>query len=194
VSAQDCPPGMSLSALARHEFAAKTYAKRLAWLIFAAVLFVSGATIYFIGKNMYMDQASVFLAGPLFCFLVAGLGVLIRSAKLRFFTDRIQWSLPYFEFSLPVAKLSKVVAYGQTIAFEPRKGSTWFISDRDWNEFNKVPDALASCGFEVESKTDEPIPWKARVQSYGLVLDGLLVVNLLACIGLLFIVMNLNGK
>ena len=184
MGAVDCPPGLTLSGLARFEFEAKSYAKKLAWVVFVSVVVVSGATVYFIGKNFNLDKASVVLAGPLFCFMIAALGVVIRSAKLRIFEEKIQWSIPYFQFALPKEKVANVVSYTNTLAFVAQKGSSWFVTERDWKEFPRMEDAVTSCGYQVSSKKSEKTPLKAKMQSYGHVLDALLVCNLMASVGL----------
>lgn len=186
MGAVDCPPGLTLAGLARFEFGAKSYAKKLAWTVFVSVVVISVVTVHYIGKNFSLDKASVVLAGPLFCFMIATLGIVVRSAKLRFFEDRIQWSIPYLQFSMQRAKLKSVLSYKNTLAFVAQKGSSWFVTDRDWKEFAMMQDALLSCGYEVSSKEEKKTPLKAKLQSYGHVLDGLLVLNLLASVGLLW--------
>ncbi|HYU15018.1 MAG TPA: hypothetical protein VEL05_03075, partial [Candidatus Acidoferrum sp.] len=74
-----------------------------------------------------------------------------------------------------------VEVYRDAVAVKQRRGSTWYVSGRDWDLFERVPVALRRAGLPLEAR-DRRAPLGARLQSYGAVLDLLLVADALASI------------
>lgn len=176
MSAVDAPPGLAFAGEAAGEFVARRRPKRLARRVFWFVVVLGTATIAVIARKIYTPLAEVFLVAPLVCMSIAGVGYAVRRARLRIDPDGIRWGWAIAGFRMGMDRLEKVIAYRDAIAVTPRRGSTWYLSDRDWDRFDSVVVALrnAEIPFEVE---DRRAPLAARLQSYGLVLDLLLVAT-----------------
>jgi hypothetical protein len=77
--------------------------------------------------------------------------------------------------------MAAIEVYRDAVAVVQRRGSTWFVSGHDWDLFDRVPGALRRAGLPAESH-DRRAPLRARMQSYGTVLDLLLVADALASV------------
>lgn len=80
--------------------------------------------------------------------------------------------------------------YKDAVAVRQRRGSTWFVSGRDWDLFERVPSALRRAGLPLKSHTRRA-PFRARLQSYGMVLDLLLVSDAVASVCALGVALGL---
>ncbi len=60
------------------------------------------------------------------------------------------------------------------VALRARRGSTWFLARRDWARFDALGRALADSGLPCASHAGRA-PLTARLQSYGRILDGLMI-------------------
>jgi hypothetical protein len=72
--------------------------------------------------------------------------------------------------------------YRDGVAIEAKRGSWWFLAARDWERFDALVRQLRRAELPVRDH-DGRAPLRARMQSYGRFLDGLLVVSVLAAIG-----------
>lgn len=176
MSAIDAPPGLAFAGEAAGEFVAKPRPKRLARRVFWFVVALGAFTIGLAARKIYMPFAEVFLVAPLVCMSIAGVGYAVRRARLRIDQDGIRWGWRIAGFRMGMDRMKSVTAYRDAIAVKPRRGSTWYLSERDWDRFDAVVVALrkAQIPFEVE---DRRAPLAARLQSYGMVLDLLLVIT-----------------
>lgn len=82
-------------------------------------------------------------------------------------------------------RIAKIRFYGSAISLESDRGSSWFLSEYDWDQFERFPKAFADSGQEVIHESGR-IPFRARLQGYGMVLDGLMLFALLGSALLLF--------
>src|SRR5690606_26761851 len=112
----------------------------------------------------------------LVCVSVAAVGLAVRRARLRVDADGIRWGWHVMGFRMRRDRLREVRAYSDAIAVTPRRGSTWYLTRRDWSSFERMVDALGSARLPLVRATGRA-PFGARLQGYGLVLDGLLVAN-----------------
>ena len=76
-------------------------------------------------------------------------------------------------------RIEKVVLYDDAAAFTPKKGSTWFVSRRDWGDFDDFAVALRDSDIAFEREKVRA-PFAARLQSYGLALDLMLIIDVIA--------------
>lgn len=176
MSAVDAPPGLAFAGEAAGEFVARRRPKRLARRVFWFVIALGVATIGATARKIYMPFAEVFLVAPLVCMSIAGVGYAVRRARLRIDGDGIRWGWAIAGFRMGMDRLDSVTAFRDAIAVKPRRGSTWYLSARDWDRFDSVVVALrkAEIPFAVD---DRRAPLAARLQSYGLVLDLLLIAT-----------------
>lgn len=179
MSAVDIPPGFHLSDLPSGEFGATTRSHRLARRVFFYALATSVGTYLAASQHLYVRSIEFLLVVPLVCMSVAAVGYAVRRARLRIDADGARWGWELFGFRMGLGKMSGVRAYRDAIAFKPKRGSTWYVSHRDWHNFERIPRALESANIPFERRT-ERAPLSARLQSYGYVLDGLLLLNALA--------------
>ena len=82
-------------------------------------------------------------------------------------------------------RIERVRFYGSAIALESNRGSVWFLSEYDWDQFERFPKAFVDSGIAVEHVSGR-VPWRARLQGYGFVLDGLMLATLPGSAVLLF--------
>jgi hypothetical protein len=82
-------------------------------------------------------------------------------------------------------RIAKIRVYSSAIALESDRGSSWFLSEYDWDQFERFPKAFADSGQDVIHDQGR-VPIRARLQGYGLVLDGLMLFALLGSALLLF--------
>lgn len=75
---------------------------------------------------------------------------------------------------LDARRVTAVRIYRDAIAFVPRRGSAWFLFARDWDRFEALRRAVVGAGLPA-TELDRRAPWTARLQSYGRVLDALVV-------------------
>ena len=116
---------------------------------------------------------------PLFCFSVAAVGYAVRRARLRIDRDGVRWGWRIAGFRMHRARIRAVRIFSDAIALVPKRGSTWYLSRRDWDRFDRVAGAFEEAAIEFDRREGRA-PWAARLQGYGLVLDLLLVANIAA--------------
>lgn len=173
MSAVDCPPGLDFAGLARGEFSARPAQARLSRRVFGFVLVTGIATVAIAARRPFAPGVHVLLTAPLFLVSIAAVGLAVRKARVRVTAAGIRWGWENYGFRMATARLSSVTAYRDAIAFTPKRGSTWFLTDRDWEQFAQFRAALSKAGIEyVDAARKAPI--RARLQTYGRALDSLL--------------------
>ena len=115
------------------------------------------------------------------CASVAGVGYAVRRARLRIDSGGVRWGWNEIGFRVTRDEVTSIDVYRDAVAVVQRRGSTWFVSARDWDLFERVPGALRRAGLPTAAH-DRPAPIGARLQSYGVVLDLLLVGDALASV------------
>jgi hypothetical protein len=74
-------------------------------------------------------------------------------------------------------RIRQIEIFRDAIAMRPRRGSTWFLAAYDWDRFDALVFAVERSGLPTV-RNDRRAPLGARLQSYGRVLDGLLVLTM----------------
>ena len=179
VSAIDVPPRIPLSDLPAGEFEATPGSHRLARRVFAFVNAAGVITYIAAANRLHVPMIELLFVAPLACVSVAAVGYAVRRARLRIDGDGVRWGWQLFGFRMRKPRLERVAAYRDAVAFTPVRGSTWYVSSRDWHRFDQVVVALRTAELPFE-EFPERAPLGARLQSYGAVLDGLLWADALA--------------
>lgn len=179
MSAVDCPPGLDFAGLADGEFRARPKQARLARRVFVFVLLAGIGTVAIASRRPFAPGVHVLFSAPLFLLSIAAVGLAVRQARVRVTEAGIRWGWENYGFRMPVARLKGVTAYSDAIAFAPKRGSTWFLTDRDWQRFGEFRGALSRAGIAYADGQGRA-PIRARLQSYGRALDTLLIVDALA--------------
>jgi hypothetical protein len=125
---------------------------------------------------------------PLFNVCLSGLGLIVRSAHLRFDKEGIHWGWGTLGFRMRARRIGIVRQYRGGVAVVPRRGTPWYLSARDWSPWASVGDAVRESGLPTET-FDRRAPFWARLQGYGVALDLLLILAFLtATVGVILIV------
>ncbi len=131
-------------------------------------------------------QASTCVVGGLTMMLLGGVGVAVRRAQISIAADGVSWGWGRWTVRMDRDRITKVELYDDAIALRPRRGSTWFLSKRDWDRFEAMRRAVAEVGMPSEEHR-RGSPLAARLQSYGRVLDTIVVLAMVTA-GLLALV------
>jgi hypothetical protein len=179
VTAVDAPPGLGLGGRPTGEFAARPAPRRLAQ---AAFRFVTLATILTILLSRHAHDA-VLPVLAVSCLSLAGVGTAVRRARIAVDRDGVRWGWSFAGFRMPRPRMSRADVFADGVALVSRRGS-WFLAERDWDRFDALVRSLARAGLPVTAHGGRA-PLRARLQSYGLVLDSLMVVAMLGGFGIL---------
>ena len=190
MSAVDSPPGIAFAGLAAGEFAARKRSKRLATLCFAYVAVCGVSALLLAARHPFAAGVEVVIVMPLVCLSIAGVGLAVRRATIRIDKAGIRWGWVGASVRMKPARIARVIAYDDAIALKPKRGSTWFLSSRDWEGFTGALRALQRAEIEHEKK-DGRAPWRARLQSYGRALDGLMILSCIIVTYVLLAAMSL---
>lgn len=176
MSAVDAPPGIAFAGQPSGEFVAKPRARRLATRVFVFAVAAGIATLALAARRLHAPLVELLLIAPLMCMSVAAVGFAVRSARLRVDHDGVRWGWSWGGFRLNRARLLRIDAYSDAFALRPRRGSTWYLSRRDWLRFDGMGAAMRRAKLPLQHH-DRNAPIGARLQSYGAVLDGLLLLD-----------------
>ena len=177
MSAVDVPPHRGLGGRAAGEFAARPGPRRLAGVAFLICLAVGAGTVALAARRPY-DHATLVIL-PFMLVAIAGVGLAVRRARVTIGADGVRWGWSWLSVRMDGSRLLRVSIYPDAVALEPRRGSTWFLSARDWDRFPALTRAVERAGLPVAHHPTRA-PWRARLQSYGRVLDGLLIGAMVA--------------
>jgi hypothetical protein len=179
MSAVDVPPHRGLGGRAAGEFAARTGPRRLAAVSFALSVLIGAGTVALAARRPYEHATLVIL--PFMLVAIAGVGLAVRRARVTVGADGVRWGWSWLSVRMDGSRLVRVSIYPDAVALEPRRGSTWFLSARDWDRFPALTRAVERAGLPVVHQASRA-PWRARLQSYGRVLDGLMIGAMLASV------------
>ncbi|HUQ06728.1 MAG TPA: hypothetical protein VM261_29700 [Kofleriaceae bacterium] len=176
MSAIDAPPGLGLAVLLPHgTFGARRGPRRLAELGLRVTLGLGAIAIGFAIRRPEAPQASTCFVGALTMIALGILGVAVRRAQVTFAADGVSWGWGGWTVRMDRDRIAKVELYDDAIALRPRRGSTWFLSKRDWDRFEALRRTASSVGLPSEEHARKA-PLRARLQSYGRVLDAIIVM------------------
>ena len=164
--------------------------RRLAGRVFFLVLVTSAVTAMMAARRAPGPTAELLLAVPLICASVAAVGHAVRRARVRIDSGGLRWGWGEIGFRVGRDRLDRIELYQDAIAVRPRRGSAWYLSGYDWEAFDRMAAALRRAGLPVEVKEGRA-PVVARLQSYGIVLDLLLVADAVASVFALGVALGL---
>lgn len=173
---QDAPPGVAFAGRAAGEFTARPRPRRLAARVLL-VVGVNGAVTFALALRRVPSASSeLLMVVSLMSLSVAVVGYAVRRARVTVDYEGVRWGWQVGGFRMSRERMKSVVAYRDAVALQPKRGGTWYLSARDWDRFERFSEALRRARIPFE--TDErPAPLGARMQSYGMVLDVLLVAD-----------------
>jgi hypothetical protein len=178
VSGVDVPVHLGIGGRVAGEFAARPPARRLAsvaarWVIVAGTLAVALAT-----RRPWAPQATTVVVATMMFAGFAAVGLAVRRARVTVDSGGVRWGWDWLGFRLDRDRIRRVDVFEDAIAFRQRRGSTWFLTAWDWDRFDALVLAVERSGLELV-RNEQRAPLGARLQSYGRVLDGLLVITII---------------
>ena len=138
------------------------------------VIVLGGATWGLVARHPYHRHASTQVVLPFAFALFALLGFIVRSARLEITRDGVRWGWDALSFTQQASRLKCARVWRDGVTLESKRGGTWFLGARDWDRFDALVRQLRRAELPVEEHARKA-PLRARLQSYGRFLDGLLV-------------------
>ncbi len=184
MTAIDLPPGIGLVGTPLGVFRAPRRARRLAILAAVLVVGLGALTWYAVSRHPYRYHSSTQVVLPVAFVAFAGLGVLVRGARVTVTRDGVRWGWAAIGFHQPAARIARAHVYADGVALQARRGSWWFLAARDWDRFDALVRQVRRADLPLELHGGRA-PLRARLQSYGRFLDGLLLGSVLAALGVL---------
>jgi hypothetical protein len=112
------------------------------------------------------------------------LGYAVRRARVAISRDGVRWGWTAVGFTQRASRIVSAHVYRDGVALEAKRGAWWFIAARDWDRFDALVRQLRRAELPVRDH-DGRAPLRARLQSYGRFLDGMLVVSIAGAAGVL---------
>jgi hypothetical protein len=184
VSAVDIPPGIGLLGTPLGIFTAPARARRLSAFALATVLGLGAITWGFASRHPYDPHTSARVVLPVAFAAMALLGFAVRRARVFVTRDGVRWGWDALNFTQERARIARAHVWKDGVTLEARRGSWWFLAARDWDRFDALVRQLRRAELPVEDH-DRTAPLRARLQSYGRFLDGLLVLAMLAALAVM---------
>lgn len=147
---------------------------------FARVVFAAASTLACVCVVLAMrragavDNLSICLGGWAACWL----GFAVRHASARVDKAGVTWGWGNTRVRMKRERIKEIVLYSDALALVPQRGSTWFLSVRDWFPMKTFSAEIAEQGFDLQV-LDRRAPLRARLQSYGRMLDVVMIAGLL---------------
>jgi hypothetical protein len=191
MSAIDTPPGLGLAVLLPHgTFGARRGPRRLAEIGFRLIVAMGAVAIGLALRRPESGQAATCFVGSLTMLSLGGLAIAVRRAQITIAADGIRWGWGRWTVRMDRDRIATVELYDDAIALRPRRGSSWFLSRRDWDRFEAMRRTAAAVGLPSEEHARRA-PFRARLQSYGRVLDTIVVLAMLAALLILIVAAGL---
>lgn len=165
-------------------FGAPPRSRRLAIATFIYVSIVGAITFVRSGRTENIIRAGEAAAAfgmvlPLFCATVAFVIFAVRLAGLAVDDAGVSWGIGFLAFRMRAAAVSGCRIYRDAVAVTRRgRRFTWYVCARDYAPFPEVVAAFRRTHLPLE-EDGGPAPFAARLQSYGLAVDLLLVLDAL---------------
>jgi hypothetical protein len=174
MSALDLPPGIGLVGTPLATFHAPGRARRGALIALVVIAVLGAITWALVARHPYRRSSSTQVVLPIAFAAFAGLGLIVRRARVAITRDGVRWGWTAFGFHQPASRIAVAHIYADGIALEARRGSWWFLAARDWDRFDALVRHLRRAELPVRDHSGKA-PLRARLQSYGRFLDLLLL-------------------
>jgi hypothetical protein len=184
VSAIDLPPGIGLVGAPLGLFRAPGRSRKIALVSVIAVIVLGAITWGLVSRHPYRRASSVQVVLPIAFAACAGLGLVVRRARVAVTRDGVRWGWTAFGFHQPASRIAIAHIYRDGIALEARRGSWWFIAARDWDRFDALVRQLRRADLPIRDHAGAA-PLRARLQSYGRFLDLLLLGSVIGAAGVM---------
>ncbi len=177
MTAIDLPPGIGLLGTPLGTFHAPRNARRLATTSLVLVSALLVITWYLVSRHPWRFGASGQVVLPVAFVLFAALGFAVRRARVAITRDGVRWGWSALSFTQPASRIACAHIFRDGVALEAHRGSRWFIAARDWDRFDALVRQLRRVEIPLRDYEEGKAPLRQRLQSYGRVLDGLLVMS-----------------
>jgi hypothetical protein len=184
MSALDLPPGIGLVGTPLGTFRAPRRARRAASISLAVVVVLGAITWVLVARHPYRHGASSQIVLPIAFAAFAGLGFVVRRARVAVTRDGVRWGWTVIGFHQPASRIATAHIYSDGVTLEARRGSWWFISARDWDRFDLLVRYLRRVELPLRDHHGRA-PLRARLQSYGRFLDILLVGSVIGALSVM---------
>ena len=181
MAAIDTPPGLGHDDSRGAGFAAPRGPRRLAELAMRVTVALTVLVILVVGRRR-SDSAPVLVAWVVSASALGLVGAAVRRARITIAADGVRWGWGALTVRMSRERIVRCELYVDGVALRARRGSTWFLARRDWDRFDSLGRALADVGLPCAA-LDRKAPFTARLQSYGRILDGLLIAAMVVAIG-----------
>ena len=181
MSALDLPPGIGLVGTPLGTFRAPLRVRRGAAIALTAIVVLGAITWALVARHPYRHAASTQIVLPIAFAAFAGLGFVVRRARVVVTRDGVRWGWTAFGFHQPASRITVAHVYRDGIALEARRRSWWFIAARDWDRFDVLVRHLRRAELPLRDHPGKA-PLRARLQSYGRFLDLLLVGSVIGAV------------
>lgn len=184
MSAVDLPPGIGLVGTPLGLFRAPRRARALSTAALVSVVVLGAITWGFVSRHPYRYHASTQVVLPVAFTAIALLGFFVRRARVTITRDGVNWGWDAFNFTQQTSRIVCAHVWTDGVTLESRRGSWWFLAARDWDRFDALVRQLRRAELPVRAR-DGAAPLRARLQSYGRFLDGLLIAAIVAATGVM---------
>jgi len=178
------PPGEGLVGTPLGTFTAPSGARRLSKLALVLVVVLTAITWGLVSRHPWRRDSSTLVVVPVALLLFAALGFLVRRARVLVTRDGIRWGWTQLGFHQPASRIKVAHVYRDGVALEARRGSWWFLAARDWDRFDALVRQIRRAELPTEAHAGAA-PIRARLQSYGRFLDGLLIASTLGALAVM---------
>lgn len=179
MAAIDLPPVIGLQGDSRHAFVSRPRPRRLAAIALFGTVILGARTWWLASRSLdYRYVASIFVM-PMVFVMLASVGYAIRRARVWLDAGGVRWGWSLATIRVEPKRLRQIHIYTDGIALAIGRGSPWFLARRDWANFDGLVRDSERSGFPVVIHKSRA-PWRARVQAYGRVLDGLMFASLIS--------------
>ncbi len=164
------------------EHAAPEAAKRLALICFwsCLLLLLLGGVVH---RNTTETLGMTVHAAA---FAMSCVGTFVRSARISVDDAGVLWRVSGVRFRLKLSRIKEVHAFDDSVGLVPKRGSNWYLSAGDWENFEELKKQLLK--LPVSSDTyDRNAPLLAKLQAYGRMLNIGLVMSVSVSLLALFV-------
>ncbi|MDQ3368255.1 MAG: hypothetical protein M3680_22755 [Myxococcota bacterium] len=181
MSVVDLPPGIGLLGTPLGVFRAPRGAVRLSTIALVVALVGGALTWYLVTRHPWRRGSATLFALPVAYMLLAGLGFVIRRARVAVTRDGVRWGWLALGFHQPASKIVRAHVYRDGVALQATRGSQWFLAARDWERFDVLVRQIRRAELPIHEHAGKA-PLRQRLQSYGRFLDALLLFAIIGSI------------
>ncbi len=178
MSVVDAPPGLDFGGPALGEFRGRRRPRTLARFTFVLCMLDGAITYSLASKSLHAPGTSTLFVAPVMCLAIALVGLAVRNARVTIDQGGLFWGWKNLGGRVPKVQIVKILVYDSGLTMISKGRALWYLSEYDWDHFDKMANAFALAGIPVERR-DGSAPWRARVKAYGVFLDGLMIFTLM---------------